>query len=69
MNPFFDLVVGPDGTVTLPAELLAERGWVAGSRVAVISTARGLLLDERSTLEDLVKAGASGADPFGIERP
>jgi hypothetical protein len=64
MDMYFDIVVGPDGTLQLPEAILASRQWAEGSVVTAMSTAHGVILNERAELERLVESRMEGLDPI-----
>ena len=64
MDTYFDIVVGPDGTLQLPEAILAGRQWAEGSVITAMSTAHGVILNERTELERLVESRMEGLDPI-----
>lgn len=64
MDMYFDIVVGPDGTLQLPEAILAGRQWAEGSVITAMATAHGVILNERAELERLVASRLEGLDPI-----
>lgn len=64
MDMYFDIVVGPDGTLQLPEAILAGRHWAEGTVITAMATAHGVILNERAELERLVESRMEGLDPI-----
>lgn len=41
-----EAIIGPDGTLTIPATLLERQGWKVGSRLLLDETDEGVLVTE-----------------------
>jgi hypothetical protein len=60
---YFNVTLGPDGTLQLPEAILASRKWSEGSTITVMATVHGVILNERAELERLVASRLAGLDP------
>lgn len=63
MDMYFDVVLGPDGQFQIPANVLAGRHWREGATLTLMSTAHGLIVNEREELERIIESRLEGLDP------
>ena len=54
--------VGNRGRVVLPADIRQRREWVEGTALVVVETETGVLLAERSAIEDILRRQLAGSD-------
>jgi AbrB family looped-hinge helix DNA binding protein len=57
--------VGEKGRIVVPASIRARHHWEVGSTLVAVDTELGVLLADRSALEDLVRARLAGRDLLG----
>lgn len=60
---YFNVTLGPDGTLQLPDAILASRKWSEGSTITVMATVHGIILNDRAELERLLESRLAGSDP------
>ena len=65
MNEPHAVVVGADGQVVLPAEVLARAGIAEGARLMLLESDGGLILLTREQLLDRVRDDLAGLDLVG----
>ena len=63
MDMNFDVVLGPDGQFPIPANVLESRQWREGSTLTLMSTAHGLIINEREELERIIESRLESLDP------
>ncbi|MET4637267.1 AbrB/MazE/SpoVT family DNA-binding domain-containing protein [Mycetocola sp. 2940] len=54
--------VGNKGRIVLPADIRQRRQWAEGTTLVAVETESGVLLAERSALEEILRKQLSGAD-------
>ena len=64
MDMYFDVVLGADGSFQIPERVLESRHWVAGATLTLMSTAHGLIVNEKAQLQRLVESRLEGLDPI-----
>lgn len=65
MSDTLAVQVGEKGRVVVPASIRARHQWEVGSTLVAVDTELGVLLADRSALEELVRARLAGLDLLG----
>lgn len=65
MSDTLAVQVGEKGRVVVPASIRARHRWEVGSTLVAVDTELGVLLADRSALEELVRARLAGLDLLG----
>lgn len=65
MSDTLAVQVGEKGRVVVPASIRTRHGWEAGSTLVAVDTELGVLLADRSALEELVRIRLAGRDLLG----
>ncbi len=65
MSDTLAVQVGEKGRIVVPASVRSRHGWQAGSTLVVVDTELGVLLADRSALEELVRTRLAGRDLVG----
>lgn len=65
MSDTLAVQVGDKGRIVVPASIRSRHGWGAGSTLVAVDTEFGVLLADRSALEELVRTRLAGRDLVG----